>query len=318
MHPAKVLVVDDEPANRFLVREVLEQQGYGVAEAADGEQALAAVAAQPPDLILLDVRMPRRDGYSVCRALKADPRTRLVPVVMLTSLDDLEDKIRAVEAGADDFLTKPFNAAELTTRARSLIALKRYTDELEHAEKVLEGLAITLEVRDGYTGDHVKRVGRSATLLGEALRQEPETIRALRLAGFLHDLGKIAIPDGILRKPGPLTPEEMEAIRAHPIIGVEICRPMRTMETVLPLIRHHHEKLDGSGYPDGLRGDQIPLPVRILTVADVFDALTVERPYKRAFTRDESLAILREETRKGWWDPEIVETLARLLKDDLR
>jgi len=311
---ARILVVDDQEANRQVVRDVLEPLGYHIAEASDGEDALEAVAREVPDLILCDVVMPRRDGYSVCQALKGDPKTRLVPIVMLTSLDQLPDKVRAVELGADDYLTKPFNVVELTTRVRSLLSLKHFTDEFEHASRVLESIALVVESRDRYTGDHCKRLGRYGTLVGRAMGVRDEDLRSLYLAGIFHDLGKIAVSDVVLNKPGRLTPDELVIMRSHPVVGADLCRTMRTMERVVPLIRHHHERLDGSGYPDGLKGKDIPLVVRILSVVDVYDALATDRPYRGALPHAKCMEIMREETRRGWWDADVLETLDRCLR----
>ncbi len=313
MPQERILVVDDEGANRRLLREILSPMGYAVVEASDGDEALAAVSRQAPDLILLDVMMPRVDGYAVCRAVKDDPRTRLVPIIILTSLDQLPDKIRAVDIGVDDFLTKPYNVVELTTRVRSLLSMKRFTDELEHASRVLEGIGLVVESRDRYTGNHCYRLGEYAARVGMSLGLPEEDIRILRLGGVFHDLGKIAVPDAVLNKPDRLTAEEMDLMRAHPVRGSDLCRGMRTLDRLLPLIRHHHEKLDGTGYPDGLRGGQIPLLVRIISVADVYDALATRRSYKEALPQETCLRILREEVDRGWWDGEVVETLARVV-----
>jgi putative two-component system response regulator len=295
----QILVVDDEATNRLLLRQILTPLGYQVVEAADGVAALAQVARSLPDLILLDVVMPEPNGYEVCRELKKDPRTRLVPVVMLTGLDQRADRIKASDLGADEFLTKPFDVTELTTRVRSLVALKQFTDELEHASHVLEGVALVVEGRDNYTGTHCKRLAEYASRVGRSLRLGEEDLKILRLGGVFHDLGKVAISDNILNKPGRLSPEEWTAMRRHPLVGAELCQSMRTMNKVLPLIRHHHEKLDGSGYPDGLSGKDISVLVRIISVVDVYDALATKRSYK--------------ESGKGWWDREIVETLIRML-----
>ncbi len=314
MQGARILVVDDQEANRQIVRDVLEPLGYRITEAADGEEALEAVAREAPDLILCDVVMPRRDGYAVCQALKEDPKTRLVPIVMLTSLDQLPDKVKAVELGADDYLTKPFNVVELTTRVRSLLSLKHFTDEFEHASRVLESIALVVESRDRYTGDHCRRLGRYGTLVGRAMKVPDGDLKSLYLAGIFHDLGKIAVSDAVLNKPGRLTPEELVTMRSHPVVGSDLCRSMRTMEKVVPLIRHHHERLDGSGYPDGLQGKEIPLVVRILSVVDVYDALATRRPYRDALPHSKCMEIMREEVRRGWWDPDVLETLDRCLR----
>jgi len=311
---ARILVVDDQDANRQMVRYVLEPLGYDVEEAADGEEAMESVARRVPDLVLCDVVMPRRDGYSVCKALKEDPKTRLVPIVMLTSLDQLPDKVKAVELGADDYLTKPFNVVELTTRVRSLLSLKHFTDEFEHASKVLESIALVVESRDKYTGDHCRRLGRYGTLVGRAMGLPEDDLRALYLAGIFHDLGKIAVSDAVLNKRGRLTPEEIAVMRSHPVVGADLCRTMRTMETIVPLIRHHHERLDGSGYPDGLQGKEISRVVRILSVVDVYDALATDRPYREALPHAKCMEIMCEEVRRGWWDADVLEVLDRCLR----
>lgn len=315
MIPVRILVVDDEAQNRRFMRRILEPLGYEVVEASDGDEALAAVARDAPDIVLLDIQMPRRDGYSVCKAIKSDPRTRLVPVVIVTSLDQIPDKVKAVELGADDYLAKPVNITELTTRVRSLATLKQFTDELEHSSRVFEGIARVAERRDAYTHNHGKRIGEYAMEIGRALGLGDADLGTLRLAGVFHDLGKIAVPDGILHKPARLTVEEFGTMKSHPTVGADLLRPMRTMEKVLPLIRHHHEKLDGSGYPDGWRGKEIPLPVRILSVVDVYDALNTKRPYKEAIPRARCLEIMREEAARGWWDRDVLETFARFLAD---
>jgi putative two-component system response regulator len=313
MRKIRILVVDDEIVNRTLLRGILTPLGYEVVEAEDGEAALAQVAAKLPDLVLLDVLMPRLNGYEVCKALKGDPRSRLVPIVLLTGLDQVDDKIKAADVGADEFLTKPFNVAELTTRVRSLLSLKFFTDELEHASTVLESVALVVEGRDNYTGNHCRRLGEYSTRVGKALGVSEEDVRILHLGGIFHDLGKIAVSDIVLNKPGRLTPEEWTAMRRHPVVGAELCQSMRTLGGVLPLIRNHHEKLDGSGYPDGLKGGEISLLVRIISVVDVYDALATKRAYKDSLPQARCLEILREESAKGWWDRDVVEALARTL-----
>jgi len=309
----RILVVDDEAANRLLVRRALESLGYDVDEAEDGVAALASIEGAQPDLILLDLVMPRLDGYAVLSALKNDPRRRLIPVVMLTSHDEFTEKLRAVEVGVDDYLAKPFRVQELQARVRSLVNLKRFTDELEHVSKVVEGIALCVESRDRYTGNHCKRLGEYAVRVGRVLKLGEDDLRVLQLGGIFHDLGKIAISDTILNKPGRLTPEEFEIMKTHSGVGSDLLRNMRTMERVKPLVRHHHEKLDGSGYPDRIGGKEIPLLVRITSVVDVFDALHSKRSYKDSFDLPKSFSILREEAQKGWWDREVVEALSLAL-----
>jgi len=317
MNKPRILVVDDEAANRGLVRRVLEALSYQVREAADGEYALEEVAREIPDLILLDLEMPRRDGYGVLRVLKADPKTRLVPIIMLTSHEQLTAKVKAVDLGVDDYLVKPFNVAELSARVHSLIKLKRFTDELENASRVLEAISLCVEERDRYTGNHCKRLAEYAVRVGKDLGVNEEDQKLLRLGGYLHDLGKVAISDTILNKPGRLTPEEFELMKSHSAVGAGLVKGMRTIERVIPLIRNHHEKLDGSGYPDRLGGRDIPLLVRITSVVDVFDALKTKRAYKDSFPLEKCLGILREESGKGWWDRDVVESLARVVSQGL-
>ncbi|HEV3028085.1 MAG TPA: HD domain-containing phosphohydrolase, partial [Planctomycetota bacterium] len=254
------------------------------------------------------------DGYSVLEALKSDPKTRLIPVVMLTTHDQITDKVKAVEIGADDYLPKPFNLVELKARVKSLLSLKRFTDELEHASEVLEAIAACVENRDRYTGNHCRRLADYAVALGKDLGLAEPELLILKLGGALHDLGKVAVSDNILNKPGRLSPEELGIMRTHPAIGADLCGKMRTMEKVLPMIRHHHERLDGSGYPDGIGGHELSLSVRVISVVDVFDALYTKRSYKDSLPLEKCLDILREESQKGWWDRDVVEALARRLR----
>jgi putative two-component system response regulator len=309
---ARILVVDDDALIRQILTDHLMEAGYLVSAAQDGEEALAKVARESPDLILLDVLMPKLDGFEVCRRLKSDEQTILIPVVMITILTATQERIRGIEVGADDFLSKPFNPQELMTRVRSLLKLKRFTDELERGEGVLFALALSVEARDPSTGDHCDRLARASVALGKMVGLPRDQLRALYRASMLHDLGKIGTPDAILLKPGTLTELEAAAIRQHPLIGERICAPLRTLRLVLPIIRHHHERLDGSGYPDGLAGNAIPLPAQILQCVDIYDALTSTRPYRPAFSHEDACSVLREEAAKGWRDPILVEALIEL------
>lgn len=314
----RILAVDDSPLDLQLMEDQLRSEGYLVSSARDGEEALAKVAVEPPDLILLDVIMPKLDGYEVCRRLKADGRTILIPVVMVTSLQATHERIKGIEAGADEFLSKPFNRQELMTRVRSLLKLKRHTDELESAETVLFTLALSVEAKDPYTEGHCDRLARFSVALGRRLDLSPEYLKALHRGGILHDVGKIGIPDAILLKPGPLTETERIVIQTHPIIGERICAPLKSLRLVLPIIRHHHERLDGSGYPDGLAGDAIPLTARVLQVVDLYDAITTQRPYKPAYSPEHAFAIMREEAAKGWWDTLLIEAFIALISENRR
>lgn len=311
----KILVVDDTPHNLDLLEALLVAEGYEVFMAGDGVAAIEFIQKNPPDLVLLDVMMPKMNGYEVCRWIKTNEATILTPVVMITSLNSLEDKLPAIEAGADDFLTKPFNKFELKARIRALTRVKQYVDELERAEAVVCTLAHTVEAKDPYTEGHCERLSNYSAALGLRVGLRREEIRALRLGGVLHDLGKIAIPDSILLKPGRLTQEEWAIMRTHPEVGERICQPMKSLKLVLPIIRHHHERWDGTGYPDHLVGRDIPITARILQIADIYDALRTKRPYKPALSTEETLRTMREEVSRGWWDGELVELFAEIMRD---
>jgi putative two-component system response regulator len=310
---ARILVVDDQPSIAGLMSQLLTQRGYEVVTAADAEQAEAEVRREAPDLILSDVRMPGKSGYELCRELKSDPATRLIPFVLITGLSDSSDKLRGIEAGADDFLNKPVLAEELTARVKSLLRVKEFTDELETADSVLCTLGLIVESRDPYTEGHCERLASRAVDLGRHLRLDEDSIVALRRGGYLHDLGKIAVPDGILKKGSDLTLEEWEIMKRHPVTGENICKPLKSLRLVLPIIRHHHEHADGSGYPDGLRTGEIPLLPRVLQVVDVYDALCTARPYKPALSHDQAAETMREEARQGLWDAELVNEFFGML-----
>jgi len=305
-HAQSILVVDDHRLNAELMREMLAARGYRGIVASSAAEAEELIRRDPPDLILLDVVMPGKTGYQLCHELKGDPATRLIPVVMITGLNAHEDRIKAIEAGADDFLTKPASPEELFARVKSLLKLKEFTDELETAEAVLCTLGRSVEARDPYTEGHCERLARDASDLGSYLELDEESIVALRRGGYLHDLGKICVPDEILKKGSNLTPEEWKIMKLHPVTGETICRPLKSLRLVLPIIRHHHEHSNGSGYPDGLKHGEIPLLPRILQVVDVYDALRTARPYKPALTHEQSAATMREEAKAGLWDKDLV------------
>ena len=309
-----ILVVEDEPRIREVLSGLLGALGYRLLMAASAEQALDALNVVSPDLVLTDVHLGAMSGIELCARLKADPRYELMPVVILTAVGDLEARVAGLAAGADDFFTKPVEFVELRTRLAALLRVKLLLGQLERAEAVITTLALTIEARDPYTLGHCDRLSRYAVALGEALGLDQDMVRALRLGGYLHDLGKISVPDGILLKPGPLDPIEQERIRAHPGAGSDLVLGLRSMELVRPIMRHHHEKWDGSGYPDGLKGEAIPLGARIISVVDVFDALHTERPYKAALSRSDAVSLLIRETDAGYWDPKVVETFLEILR----
>jgi cyclic di-GMP phosphodiesterase len=265
-------------------------------------------------MVLLDVQLPLLDGFEVCRRIKNDPDTRLIPVVLVTALTAVQDRVRGIASGADDFLTKPLDSTQLLARVRSLLNLKNFTDELERAESILFALARSIEAKDPYTEGHCERLSEYASALAERMGLPGNEIIALRRAGIVHDIGKVAVPDAILLKPSALTPEERLLMQQHTIVGEKICAPLKSFRLVLPIIRSHHEKMDGSGYPDGLRRFQIPMTVRILQIVDVYDALKTKRPYKPAMSQEETLSMIESEVVKGWWDRDVFLEFKNLLQ----
>jgi putative two-component system response regulator len=308
-----ILAADDNEANRELLSDLLSAEGYRVVCASDGQEALARMDSESIDLALLDVVMPRPTGFEVCQAMKSKPETRLIPVVLLTSLNSDSDRITGIMCGADDFLSKPVNKHELLARVHSLVRLKHFTDDLENAETVLFSLALSIEAKDPCTEGHCERLSMYSVALADKLRVPDELKVALRRAGIVHDVGKVAVPDHILLKPGPLDPEEWRIMKQHPLIGERICSPLKSFRHVLPIIRQHHEKLDGSGYPDGLKGEEITVTAQILQTVDIYDALTTDRPYRKALSPKEAFAIIYSEAQKGWWNGELVNLLERVV-----
>jgi putative two-component system response regulator len=310
-----ILVADDNQSARDILEMMLRTHGYRVLSAADGPQALAFLQQEPIDLALIDVVMPGQSGFAVCRAAKDRPETRLTPIVLITGVARVEDRIRGIEAGADDFLNKPVRKEELLARVKSLVRIKRFTDELESAETVVFTLAASIEAKDPYTEGHCDRLSRYSVALGERLGLSEEERIALRRGGVIHDIGKVAVPERVLLQPGPLDAHERELMEAHTVIGECICAPLKSFRQVLPIIRWHHERQDGSGYPDRLRGDQIPLTARVLQTVDIYDALTTDRSYRKALSSERAFAILHDEVRRGWWDGALVNEFERLLKE---
>ncbi len=312
----KILIVDDQPDNIATIKDVLNEDEYMLFSARDGKEALEIFRKINPDLVLLDVMMPVMDGFQVARAIKSNPETQLTPIIMITALDSMQDRVKGLEAGVDEFISRPFNVLELKARIKNLLRMKEYFDELENAEQVIFSLAKTVEAKDKYTEGHCNRLADLAQAMGEYLHLPPNDLKVLKRGGILHDIGKIAIRDSILLKPGKLTPEEYEIIKQHPKIGVEICAPLKTLKPVLPVILYHHERYNGSGYPEGLKGEQIPLLARIIGLVDCFDSLTTERPYRRALTANEALQICEEETERGLWDPQLFAVLKELITSE--
>jgi putative two-component system response regulator len=303
---AKILLIEDDPQAVGILEPLLISKGFSVAVARDGVEGLEKVELLSPDIILCDVSMPRMDGLEVCRNLKSHNTTRIIPIVMLTAYSDLDKKLEALEAGADDFINKPYNSLELLTRLRSLIRVKYLNEQLDNAEDVLFSMARAIEAKDSYTQGHVERVSRLAGQLGRHLNFSEDEQDSLRKGGILHDIGKIGVPDRILNKAGPLTTEERFIIKMHPIQGAGICEKLKTMRGAIPIIRHHHERLDGTGYPDKLGGKDIPLLARVMTIVDIYDALTTTRSYRKRLPHKVAMEILWEEADRGWWDREIL------------
>ena len=315
MGQATILVVDDDRQVLEVLAAQLTTFGYRIVTACSGEDALQALESVTPDLLLTDVHMGAMSGIELCAQMKRDQRFQLTPVIILTGQSDLDARVAGLAAGADDFFAKPVDLIELRTRVAALLRVKFLLDQLERAESVITTLGLTIEARDPYTAGHCDRLARYALGLGKVLGVEESMLKALWLGGFLHDLGKIAVPDRVLLKSGPLDAAERAVIQTHPVVGADLVREMRTLDGVRPIIRHHHERFDGSGYPDGLRGESIPLGARIMAIVDVYDALRTERPYKAPLSHEEAVTVLLRETEAGYWEPQLISTFIHMFRD---
>ena len=314
----RVLVADGNSTVRKILRHNFVTLGWEIIEAEDGEETLRlANDSRTPHAILLELNLAKIDGYEVCRRLKADIQSRLIPVVALTSLDNHEDKTRALEAGVDEFLTKPINRAELTVRLRSLVRMHRFNQELIGAESVAMALARAVAAKDGYSHGHVEQVANYAVILGEEIGLAPAELKIVKYGAILHNVGKIAIPDSVLEKTGPLTPREKALFQQHPRVGCDICAPLKPLRPLLPIIRHHKEHWDGTGFPDALRGDEIPLGAQIVGIVDVYSALTTDRPFRQAIKHEQALENLRERVRRGLHNAKLVEEFINALEKRL-
>ena len=310
---ATILIADNADINRRLLRGILKSTPYRIFECKDGIEALEVLEREKVDLVIVDMLLPGVSGPDLCWRLKRDRTKHLIPIIMLTSVHGVENEINGINSGADEFLSKPLHPSVVRTRIQAMLRNKAATDSLEEAESILFALAQTVEQRDRYTGGHCARLANFSVAIGSTLGLPHEDLIALHRGGFLHDIGKISIPDAVLFKQGPLTAVEWDVMQSHTIRGEEICRPMKSLAPVLPIIRNHHERWDGTGYPDNLAGERIPLPARILQLADIYDALVTARPYKRAYTHDEAMAVLEDEARQGWRDPELVSVFKELV-----
>jgi len=315
---ATILVVDDLDIHREALRRLLEDDGYCVLCARRTSEAMEILDQAPVDLVILDMLLPDGDGMEFCRRLRADRRTELIPALMLSRTGTVECEIEGIGSGADGVLSRPFHPDVLRARVRSKLRQKAIVDRLEDSETIILALAQTVEHRDYNTAGHCDRLAAMAVAMGMAMKLPSQHLVALHRGGYLHDMGKIAIPDSILLKKGPLTEAEWAVMRTHTLTGEDICRPIKCLSQVLPIVRSHHERWDGSGYPDGLAGDKIPLLARVLQFADIYDALTSLRSYKPAISSAESLCIMQEETDRGWHDPELMRLFLSLRHDAVR
>lgn len=311
----RILVLDSQDINRRVLRGILRSASYSISECRRASEAMQLLLNEKIDLVVVDMVLPEMSGIEFCRWLKAERRTQFIPVLMLTSVQGVENQIAGISSGADEFLTKPVNPAVVRARVQAMLEHKALIDSLEEAETILFALAQAVEQRDKGTGMHCQRLAAYSLIIGEALKLDKADLTALYRGGYLHDIGKICVPDAILFKKGSLTDEEWVIMRQHTTQGELICMPMRSLAPVLPIIRNHHERWDGTGYPDGLRGEEIPLLARILQVADIYDALTSVRSYKAAMTPEHAGQIMREELARGWRDPELVPLFLNILAE---
>jgi putative two-component system response regulator len=308
-----ILVVDDILSNLELIKAVFLKEGFNVHTASGANDAIDIFEKHPPDLAVLDVMMPGTDGFELCRKLKDISGKRFFPVILLTALTDQRSRIKGIESGADDFISKPFDTTELTTKIKSLLKLRAIQEELDHSENIILTLAVAMEARDPYTKGHSTRVSKLAadfvSFLGLSKRDRDE----MKKAGILHDIGKICLSISLLCKPGSLSEEEIETIKKHVELGEEICRPLQSMKRILPGIRHHHERWDGNGFPDRLAGESIPVIARILAIVDAFDAMVSVRPYRNCKSFKNALETMQSEQYHGQWDPELLGYFLRMM-----
>jgi putative two-component system response regulator len=322
-----VLIVDDEYAGRETLQSVLEGEGYQLEMAENGMQAIEKAKNLLPDVILLDVMMPGMTGFEVCQRIRSDPQIAEIPIIVLTALDDRESLLTALKAGADDFISKPFDRYELRARLLGITRLNRYQKLIQERTKLqevnaqllaayeatIEGWSLALDLRDRETEGHSRRVTELTEKMARALGMSEEEIRHLRRGALLHDMGKIGIPDAILHKPAALTDEEWVIMRKHPQLAYNMLHSVEYLHPALEIPLNHHEKWDGTGYPRGLRGDEIPLSARLFAVVDVWDALTSDRPYRKAWSEEEALNYIREQSGQHF-DPQVVELFFKVIE----
>lgn len=312
---ARILAVDDMATNLKLLSYVLRPPEYHIVEASNGTQALEILRHEAFDLVLLDVMMPGIDGFETCRRIREELGLTLLPVIMLTSMGAPDDVVRGMDVGANDYVTKPFNSIELTARVRAAVERKHLTDRLDDAEAVLFSLGRMVEARDHDTGDHCDRLAHTGVMFGRELGLANGDLEALRRGGVLHDIGKLGIPDSVLLKKGKLDAEEWQIMKQHTVIGAALCCPLRTMHRTADIARCHHEKWNGTGYPAGLKGEEIPLIARVFQIVDIFDALSNARPYKPVFPRAKVIEIMEQETAAGFWDPQLMAVFLKIVRE---
>jgi putative two-component system response regulator len=314
---ARILIVDASNASRELIESQLLDESYEIDTASDGEAALRKIRSAPPDIVLIDLILPRVPGHDVVRIIKSDPETQLTPVVILQNRNELADSLDAIRLGADDFIVKPTHRAELVSRVRSLLRRRRGYVDVEETDNILFSLATALDSRDHYARGAMERVAHDAMELATALGLRDQEVEHIRRGAVLHDIGNIGLPDGLLAKPGRLTEEEWKIVKTHTLLGFEICRSLVSIEPALSCIRNHHERVDGTGFPDGLEGDEIPLKAMVVAIADSYDAMVSDRPHRRGRSHLEAVQVFERERDSGQWAPEIVDVFLDVKKRDL-
>jgi len=308
----QVLIADDNEELFLALADLLKPYPYELQWVKNGEAAIEAIRKRKPDLLFLDLSLPYVSGFEICRQLKQNIHTHFVPILVTTEIKDPEDRLKAIELGVDDFVSYPLNQAELSTRIKYLLQLKSLHDDLDTSESILFSLVEALEAKDPFTSGHSRRVAQLSCELARQLGLSVVDIDLLRKGGLLHDIGKIGVKEGVLLKEGKLDDDEMSHIKTHPARGYDICLPLKSLEPCLPIIRSHHERLYGKGYPDGLKDDNIPMLARITAVADAFDAMTENRPYRQGMSVERALSIFSKEIASGQWDPKVVKALIHL------
>ena len=310
-----VLIAEDDIANQALLARLLERAGYRSVAVGEGRAALRAAMEERPDIVLLDIGLPGMDGLDVCRRLRADPRTVALPIILVTGQTSSRDVVAGLDAGADDFVRKPYDQAELMARVRSVLRLARVTAEIVGAHGVIAALANAVEAKDATTELHCQRLAGLAHQLGMRAGLDPAELKGLVFGALLHDIGKIGVSDAILTKAGPLTPPEWQAMREHPIIGERIIEPLASAAEFAPIIRSHHERWDGQGYPDRLRGEDIPFGARVVGLVDAYDAIIHDRPYRPARTIGAALDEIRG-LAGVQFDPDLVRVFVEIVEHD--